>query len=140
MTDLPEALQSIVNPKSYHCLVWYYTAHLHELGLRVYQPPFDQGQVFFLVFQMVSYFEGPMFSWEGVDFRLGTRDEFDEVLRTGHINLSQEEETINFYLEQFPLFIIERPNLRVRIVASHRVVKTIDDLDVVRSSLLPGSM
>jgi hypothetical protein len=73
MTNLPESLQSIVNPQSYHCLVWYYTAHLHELGLRVYQPPFDQGEVFFLVFQAVSYFEGPMFSWEGVDFRLVVR-------------------------------------------------------------------
>ncbi len=135
MTDLPQALQSIVNPQSYHCLVWYYTAHLHELGLRVYQPPFDEGEVFFLVFNMVSFFEGPMHSWEGVDFRLGTRDEFDEVLRTGQINLSQEEETINIYLEHFPLFIIERPNLRVRIVASRRVVRTTEMLDVVRASL-----
>ena len=135
MTGLPEALQSIVNPQSYHCLVWYYTAHLHELGLRVYKPPFDEGEVFFLVFQMVSYFEGPMHSWEGVGFRLGTREEFDEVVRTGHINLPPEEEALNIFLEQFPLFIIDRPNLKVRIVASRHVHKTYEDLDLVFSNL-----
>lgn len=139
MPDLPEALQSIVEPQSYHCLVWCYSAHLHELGLRVYQPPFDQGEVFFLVFNMVSFFEGPMHSWEGVDFRLGTREEFNDVLQTGHINLSQEEETINFYLEHFPLFIIDRPDLRVRIVASRHVHKTTQHLDVIFTPPAPDS-
>jgi len=135
MAVLPEVLQSIVDPQTYHCLVWYYTAHLHELGLRVYKPPFDQGEMFFLVFQMVSYFEAPMHSWEGVDFRLGTREEFDDVRRTGHIDVQNDEETIGFYFEQFPLFIIDRPDLRVRIVASRHVHKISENLDLIFSTM-----
>jgi hypothetical protein len=134
MTELPESLQSIVNPQSYHCLVWYYTAHLHELGLRVYQPPWSEDDVFFLVFQMVSYFEGSMSSWEGVDFRLGNREEFDEVAKRGHINLPEDEESLKIFLEEFPLFIIDRPDLRVRIIASRHVHKISENLDLIFST------
>jgi hypothetical protein len=138
MTNLPEALQSIVNPQSYHCLVWYYTAHLHELCLRVYQPPFDEGEVFFLVFQGVSYFEGPMGSWESVDFRLGTKEEFDEVMQMGHINLPQDNEILAAHQEHSPLFVIDRPDLKVRIVARD-VGKVTDYVDVIRTPLIPGA-
>jgi hypothetical protein len=83
---------------------------------------------------MVSYFEGPMSSWEGADFRLGNREEFDEVAKKGHINLPADEESLKIFLEEFPLFIIDHPDLKVRIVASRHVHKMSGNLDLIFSS------
>ncbi|MCP4600724.1 MAG: hypothetical protein GY847_09360 [Proteobacteria bacterium] len=120
--------QDIASPGDYECVVWYYTTHLYELGLRVYKPPFQSGETFYLLFRPVYYFEGPM-SWSGADFRLGTPDECRALAEIVFTKPSNE------VLTQLRLFIVERPTFRVRLLAYKSVVKSTEQLGLVVSGV-----
>jgi hypothetical protein len=80
---------------------------------RAYQFVTDP-DAFFLLFLGVEYFEGP-FHWKGVNFRLGSDDECQQLLhRTA---LSPKLIIEHLKLGRFSLFVLESDNFTVKIVA-----------------------
>lgn len=110
----------IQNPEEYFCRVWSYFVSHSRLLLRVYKGKIDEEE-FYLNFEMVQYFEGPL-GWKGANFYIGSSDECVKLLQQqGFEGLPDE-----YLLEHFHLYIVDLPDSRyVKILAVRNADKTI---------------
>ena len=107
----------LADAETYTCVVEAYLSGHSQLVLRVYRPSYITENTFFLIFETVKYFEGPL-SWRNADFRVGTADECKELLallRQGGLEIP--EEMLNAFLKRYRLFAINSPSVQVRIFA-----------------------
>ena len=113
----------IADAETYSCVIRGYTSGHSQMFMQLYQSPPESKNAFYLIFETVLYFEGPM-SWHKADFRTGTYRECSEVmdlLRRGGLTIP--DQMVDAYLNKYQLFVLEDPNLRVRIFAE-RVYRT----------------
>ena len=117
---LSELFAAIDNPLAYHCRLWGYVPGHSQLLVRVHQGEFLNGEVFFLGFEGVHYVECPT-SWIGIDFRLGSPEECKAVIRKANLVISAE--MIDVFLNAHHLFVIDRSDCRIQILAwaAHRL-------------------
>ena len=112
MNSLINNVFEITDSETYECIIWGYYAGHSQMYVRVYKPPFETGETFYLGFYTVIYFEGPT-RWKGANFRLGTLDD--------RVNLLQRirwfEDFPKEYLDGFHLFVVENPKFKVQILA-----------------------
>lgn len=111
----PQQIVSVENPLEYHCRLWDYIPGHSQLLVRVYKDDFLGKDVFFLTFETVGYWEGPV-GWKGVDFSLGTVEEAMGIIRKA--NFAVHPELIGEFLQVHHLFKIDRPDCQVCIFAN----------------------
>ena len=108
---------NVVDPQTYMCIVWGYRISHSLMLIRVSKSEPEElfEEPFFLTFEGVLYFEGPI-RWKGVDFGISTTDECARSLN--RIKLSE-------LVEKCRLFVAESSNLEIKIIACD-VTKTKD--------------
>ena len=79
-----EQLEVLQNKQEFECLVGKYEIGHSTLSLVVRNRVSRTRQNFFIVFENVKYFSGP-FRWQGVNFKLATREECLERLLQANI-------------------------------------------------------
>jgi hypothetical protein len=104
------------NPDEYHCIAIHYRRGHSELLVRVFPNNPDEAE-FFLIFQAVEYFEGPLM-WSGADFCIATDDESQNFLTERGLDISLSE--------SFKLFVVDYPGIefKVKIIAAKNVPKS----------------
>jgi hypothetical protein len=112
------SLFGIKTPHLYRCQVYRYFNGLSRLYLSVSKPP-QTAISFFLLFSDVGYFEGPM-NWQSIDFQIAPYDQcIDLMLRTGLVGeaILQFPDAYASITESVQLYVVDTPNLPVRIIA-----------------------
>jgi hypothetical protein len=111
----------LLEPNDRQCRVLGYVMGHSQLFVRVSMPPgvdVDTDEIMCLGFEGVLYFEGPMW-WQGADFRIGTREEHLAILkRANKSDFEGNGEDAEYALRMYRLFVLDRPNTQVRIVAT----------------------
>jgi len=114
---------NIADPDYCAYRVWSYI-HGHSMMLvRVIRSEPDD--FFFLAFDSVQYFQGPL-HWMGARFQVGTTDECAELLQEARVGLSDDllempDGFLNTLLQKFRLYTVELPNLEVKILAGDAI-------------------
>jgi hypothetical protein len=126
MAPLNNSTLEVTDPMSYHCKVWSYFAGHSLLLIRTYEDDFLTGHTFYLVFEGVAYFEGPM-TWQGVGYSLGTREECLEILQKAG-GSSDKDVPDEALLRQYRLFKFKSPHGEIKILAG----------DVQKTGSIPG--
>jgi len=108
-------------PNDCQCRILEYAMGHSQLLVRVTtssSADVNAGEVMCLGFEGVLYFEGPMW-WQGADFRIGTRDEHLAILeRANKSDFEGNGGNSEYALRMYRLFVLDRPNTQVRIVAT----------------------
>jgi hypothetical protein len=118
-------LNSLANAQDYHCYIFSYERGHHQLTLAVHDPDSDSPEPsFYLHFEPTYYFEGPT-GWTGADFRLATKNEWEEVLSKLAFRLSGDLK--DEFVRRHFLFVLEKPNFHIRILSAlfHKVMEAI---------------
>lgn len=109
MSYTAENIFDLVDPSAYGCRVASYHRTHSTLLIVAAHPERYQSQIIHLNFLGVMYFEGPM-KWQGADFCLETTDECAKLLQ-------KLGEDVDLYLKRTSLYVVELPNLKVKILA-----------------------
>lgn len=109
-----DTLQALAHWPEAPCDVLCYIRGHRQLFLDVREASDKLESRFYLYFHTVWFFEGPL-NWEGVNFRLGTAGEIRSVL--SRTPLIIPEERMSAFASQHYLFILEKPDYRVLILA-----------------------
>jgi hypothetical protein len=108
----------IAEPEKYVCFVTsYIPSHSQlEIGIKLPETP---EFVYYLGFQAVEYFEGPL-SWEGADFSRGDPNECVRLLRLSyrHKKLADSHLMERFHLFYVPLSPVHPQSAWVKIIAA----------------------
>lgn len=110
------------DPRLYQCNVWSYRAGHSLMLVRVTKSWSGPEDFFYLTFESVQYFEGPL-QWLGADFYIGTKAECTELLQ--RIDPEIPDDLVGEMVNDFRLFVVELTNLKVRILAGN-AMKTRD--------------
>ena len=110
---------NISDPILYSCAIFRYTRSLRHLITVVHEQINNPEPAFYLSFESVWYFQGPM-SWTGIDFELSDMNERKELLKKGIVKI--EEEMVEAFAQQHALFTIRKPAFNVQILAANCVV------------------
>jgi len=104
------------NPDEYHCIAIHYRRGHSELLVRVFPNKSDNSEPFFLIFQAVEYFEGPLMWW-GANFCIATDDEYQNFLAERELDISLDE--------SFKLIVVDHPDIKfkVKIIAIENLPK-----------------
>jgi hypothetical protein len=108
------------NPEFYDCTVWKYQVGHSEMIVRLYSPEEKEKDKseFYLIFQGVLFFEGPL-KWKGASFFNGANEECQELLHRIGLQNAREAAQSGFYR----LFKQNLSGLEVKIIAM-KVIKT----------------
>lgn len=108
------------DPEKYTCLVWRYDAGHGSMCARVsLYGDFLDGDVCFLYFTSVLYFEGPT-SWSGTNFAIDSHSEMLEVVAKAGFD-SEDEEVKASFIKEYTLYKVGFWPTEVRILAHRRV-------------------
>ena len=117
---------NISDPTLCNCAVFRYTRSLRHLIVVVHEQVNNPEPAFYLSFESVWYFQGPM-SWTSVDFELSDTNERKELLQKGIVKI--EEEMIDTFVQQHVLFTIRKPAFNIQIFAGNcAILKNISPL------------
>jgi len=109
----------IQNPQEITCRVWSYFVSHSRLLFRGYKDSSGNDE-FYLDFEMVEYFEGPL-SWKGADFYLGSSDECSLLLQQRGFTDYFDD----YWLEHYHLYKVDLSNTQsVKILAASNAYKT----------------
>jgi hypothetical protein len=114
----------VTDPQKYYYAVWGYSASHSLMAVRAIKESSETRQIFYMIFETVQYFEGPM-RWEGC-FRVGNADECLRLLRSvkGFNNISED-----YLLSKFRLFqTIVLGQVEVKIVAQNAYILKSEDV------------
>jgi hypothetical protein len=106
---------NVSDPSIYYCQIWSYLISHSLMLARAYQGDFLTGDVFYLLFEGVSYFEGPM-SWQGTEFQIASTDEclaIMEKFRRAEIDDVPNRELLDY----LHLFRCKTPQGEVQVLA-----------------------
>ena len=115
----------IQNPDTHFCQVWSYLVSHSKLLVRVHKENFHD-ESFYLHFEMVQYFEGPL-SWTGANFYIGNPDECIKLLQQRGLKGVSDD----YLLEHFHLYVVDLPNFEAAkiLAASHATQSSFIHLD-----------
>jgi hypothetical protein len=114
MHETIQKLLTIKNPEQYYCTVWNYQVGHSEMFVRVYKTDVKDAEndAFYLIFQVVSYFEGPL-NWPSLNLRVGNVEECRKILTQIGLHFTKEIIETDYY----QLFTFTLPHTEVKIIA-----------------------
>ena len=121
-------ISSLADLRDCLCCIYRYLRSHQQLLIAVHKPD-SLTPSFYLHFEMAGYFEGPL-NWRGADFRLGTDEECKEVICKIGTQTNKHLDLMSKHL--YFLFLLERPDYQVKILAATCNKITQDDLDRAR--------
>ena len=106
----------IDEPSLYHCSIFRYSQSHRILTAAVHKHKGDPETAFYLVFESVWYFQGPM-SWAGIDFEIANIDERKTLLQKVFQNT--KDNMMDSLSQQYALYVIYRPKITIQILAGN---------------------
>jgi hypothetical protein len=100
----------------YHCNVYRYSQSHRELTIAVHTSTNNSEAVFYLIFESVWYFQGPL-SWDGIDFELADAEELKSLIQKVFSNI--EDNMLDSFSKQFALYMIYKPSINIQILAGN---------------------
>jgi len=117
---------NISDPNLYNCAAFRYTRSLRHLIVVVHDQISNPKPAFYLSFESVWYFQGPM-SWASVDFELSDTGERKKLLQKGIVEIA--DNMIDAFAQQYELFTIRKPAFNIQILAGNcAILKSISPL------------
>ena len=129
---------NIKDPETYSCRVWHFSVGHSTLAIQVTRTQHSNSpdEVFFLEFDSVRYYEGPL-TWHGANFGTTSLESYAKLLHRLQ-SLEPIEHTVPTETYEIDpsvsdrLFEVQLANLSVKIIASH--VTRLDEFNYPKSS------
>ena len=111
--DINDLLSGLAGLQDCACYVLSYQSGHHLLTLAILENSPEPS--FYLHFEPTFYFEGPT-RWTGVNFRLATQDEWQEVLLKTPHKISGD--FVDEFIKRHFLFVMKKPDCQVKILSA----------------------